>query len=141
MKKFLLLSLAIFLNAGISLQAQNAYRDISVQQSDSLIKVRVNNPDFVLLDIRTQVEYDKSHLENSKMVNYLTRKGKREIFRLDKEKSYLIYCRSGKRSAALLKKMKRRHFSKVYNMLGGIRDWMKNEYPVVAGELHRTQNK
>ncbi len=118
--------------AGISLQAQTACRDITVQQADSLLKARADNPDFVLLDIRTQLEYDKGHLENSKMVNYMARKGKREIFRLDKEKSYLIYCRSGVRSAALLKKMRRRHFSEVYNMLGGIRDWMKMEYPVVT---------
>lgn len=135
MKKILLISLAIFLMAGISLWAQSGCINISVQQADSLIKVEADNTDFVLLDIRTKGEYEKGHLENSKMVNYMARKGKREIFRLDKEKSYLIYCRTGVRSAALLRKMKRRHFKEVFNMAGGIRDWTKEGYPVIIENL------
>ena len=116
----------------MSIQAQMINQDITVQQADSLIKVEADNTDFVLLDIRTLAEYNKGHLKNSKMINYLSRRERTEFWKLDKQKSYLIYCRSGVRSAALLKKMKKRHFEEVYNMLGGIRDWMKEEYPIIT---------
>ncbi len=132
MKKNLLLFFAIILLAGIAVQAQHKYHNITVQQADSLIKARADNPDFVVLDIRTPVEYEKGHLENSEMLNFLTTKGKREIFKLDKEKSYLIYCRSGGRTGKLLKKMKIRRFHEVYNMLGGMKAWTKEGLPVTS---------
>jgi len=134
MKKFLLLLVAIFLMAAISLQAQHKYYNITVQLADSLIKARTDTANFVIIDIRTPGEYERGHLENVIMLNYITKKGKREILKLDKKKSYLIYCRTGGRSAALLKKMKKRRFHEVYNMLGGIKAWTKEELPLIVEE-------
>lgn len=134
MKVYRTLTITIFLLAGLSLQAQSGMHNITVQQADSLIKARADNPDFVILDIRTPAEFDNGHIENSEMLNIFSKKGKRAIFKLDKEKSYLIYCRSGVRSGNLLKKMKNRDFNEVYNMLGGIKAWTKEGYKLIEEE-------
>ena len=42
---------------------------------------------------------------------------------LNKDKTYLVYCRSGARSAGVRDAMERLGFKEVYNMLGGIVQW------------------
>jgi rhodanese-related sulfurtransferase len=107
-------------------------KNITVHQADSLIKARAGDKNFVILDIRTEMEYKKGHLANSFMINYLSwKEGKKKLWMLDRDKAYLVYCKTGVRSAAALKKMKKRKFREVYNMLGGIEDWMEEGYPVV----------
>lgn len=134
MKPAYLLLITLICLSGIEVQAQRQYHNITVQQADSLIKARTDTSNFIVIDIRTPGEYQKGHLENVVLYNYLSRKGKRKILRLDKKKSYLIYCRSGGRSAALLKKMEKRRFHEVYNMLGGIKAWTKEDYPLIVEE-------
>jgi rhodanese-related sulfurtransferase len=46
-----------------------------------------------------------------------------EIGKLDKGKSYYIYCRTGVRSANSCHLMKELGFAKTYNLIGGIVDW------------------
>lgn len=126
------LLLATVLLAALQLQAQNLYKNITVHQADSLIKARADHPDFVILDVRTPLEYSNGHLENSVMINYLSRKDRKKLWKLDKNKSYLIYCRSGGRSLKAMKEAEKHEFREVYNMLGGMRDWYKEGYPIVV---------
>ena len=46
-----------------------------------------------------------------------------ELKKLDKNKSYYVYCRTGSRSANTCVLMKEMGFSKTYNLLGGITEW------------------
>jgi len=48
---------------------------------------------------------------------------------LNKNKIYLIYCRSGRRSENALNMMKELDFREVYNMLGGINSWKAEGLP------------
>ena len=43
--------------------------------------------------------------------------------KLDKEKSFFVYCRSGNRSAKACMIMDQMGFSKTYNLLGGMIEW------------------
>ncbi len=49
------------------------------------------------------------------------------------EKTYLVYCQSGTRSARAAQIMSELGFTKVYNMRGGIAKWKDAGYPVVTG--------
>ena len=135
MKHFRTILISCFLLAGLALQGQIINESITVQQTDSLIKARFLSADFVVLDIRTEMEFTAGHLENAVQVNFLKRRGKREMWKLDRNKAYLIYCRSGKRSKSALDMMKDKKFKEVYNMLGGIKDWNKEDYPVVKEDV------
>jgi rhodanese-related sulfurtransferase len=109
---------------------QGVYGDITVNQADSLIKARPDSS-VVILDVRTPGEYEKGHLKGAVMVNFLKRGFNRKLSKLDRDKAYIVYCKSGGRSAKTLTKMKKRKFREAYNMLGGIRDWTKEGYDII----------
>lgn len=56
---------------------------------------------------------------------------KTRIAALDKNKTYFVYCRAGKRSTHAYDLMKEAGFSKVYNLEGGITEWKTAGLPVV----------
>ena len=112
---------------------QRTYKHITVIQADSLINSKLDSS-LVILDVRTPAEFEKGHLQNAVLVNFLKRGFRKNLSKLDKEKTYLVYCRTGGRSAKTLKKMKRRRFREAYNMLGGIRDWTNRGYDIVVNE-------
>ena len=86
----------------------------------SLIQENQDNSDFVIIDVRTPEEFTEEHIENAINLDYHS-----ETFRdeLDKNKTYLIYCRSGSRSGSALDTMEELNFKEVYNLLGGINQW------------------
>ena len=84
----------------------------------------------ILLDVRTQKEYAEGHLAGSQQLDYLNPEAfNAGISKLDKSRTYYIYCRSGKRSHGACLKMKKQGF-KVYDMEGGILNWTKLGMPV-----------
>ena len=84
----------------------------------------------ILLDVRTPKEYAEGHLAGSQQLDYLNPEAfDAGISKLDKSRTYYIYCRSGKRSHGACLKMKKQGF-KVYDMEGGILNWTKLGMPI-----------
>ena len=80
--------------------------------------------DAVLIDVRTKGEHDEVKIPNSKLIDLMNPMFLDEIEKLDKEKSYYLYCRSGNRSYHAGRAMIDRGFTKVYNLEPGIIGWM-----------------
>ena len=87
------------------------------------------NPNFVILDVRTPEEFLGEHIENAVNLDYYSDTFKNDLDKLDKNKTYLIYCRSGNRSENALNIMKEIDFRELYNMLGGIIKWQSEGLP------------
>jgi rhodanese-related sulfurtransferase len=104
---------------------------ISPKQSAELIYKEKDNPDFVILDIRTPPEFQNGHIQNGVLVDYYSRTFINRLKELDKDKIYLVYCRSGNRSGKALALFKHLGFKNVYNMAQGINGWARLGYPVV----------
>jgi rhodanese-related sulfurtransferase len=85
-----------------------------------------SNPNLVILDVRTQAEYDSGHIQNATLIP-VTELANR-LGELDTEKEILVYCKAGGRSATASQILVDNGFSKVYNMLGGITAWMSAGY-------------
>ena len=85
----------------------------------------------VLIDIRTADEYAAGHLEGSTEMDYYAPDFKDKLSKLDKTAKYLIYCRSGKRSAATLKIMQDLGFTDIHDIAGGINAWIAAGLPIV----------
>lgn len=84
----------------------------------------------ILLDVRTSKEYAEGHLANAHQLDYLNPEAfDAGIGKLDKSRTYYIYCRSGKRSHGACQKMKKQGF-KVFDMEGGILNWTKLGMPL-----------
>ncbi|MFC2005698.1 rhodanese-like domain-containing protein [Chloroflexota bacterium] len=104
--------------------------DITPQEAFTLIQNNRNNPDFVIIDVRTPEEFGEGHIENAINMDFYSRTFRDEINNLDKSKKYLIYCRSDNRSGNALDIMAELNFREVYNILGGIIDWKAESLPI-----------
>lgn len=93
-------------------------------------KKNENNPDNVILDVRTPEEYSEGHVKNSKLINVFSDNFEDEVSKLDKSKTYFVYCKSGVRSNKASNIMTDLGFEKIYNILGGIEGWQMNNLPV-----------
>ena len=105
--------------------------DITPQEAFNLIQENQDNPDFVIIDVRTPEEFAEEHIEDAINIDYRSETFQDELSQLDKNKTYLIYCRTGGRSGNALDMMAELDFSEVYNMLDGINQWKAEELPIV----------
>ena len=106
-------------------------KNVNPQEAFALIEENKANPDFVILDVRTKEEVDAGYIENAVNIDYYSDTFRDELNKLDKNKKYLIYCRSGNRSGQALAIMEDLDFREVYNMTGGIVEWQAEGLPTV----------
>ena len=87
--------------------------------------------DAVLLDVRTPMEHQMVRIPNSILIDINNPMFMQEVDKLDKNKSYYVYCRSGNRSYHAGNYMLKIGFEKVYNLEPGIIGWNgKKEFSV-----------
>ncbi len=110
---------------------QKILKTIPVEEAKELFDKNRDNPDFIILDIRTPQEYESGHLEDAINIDYYDENFREELDGLDKSKTYLMHCRSGGRSGRALQIMKELNFEEVYDMAGGILGWQDQGFPVV----------
>ncbi|OIQ19480.1 rhodanese-like domain-containing protein [Lacinutrix sp. MedPE-SW] len=78
----------------------------------------------IILDVRTPKEWAEGIIENALLINVLdTEEFDAEIKKLDKNKNYYVYCRSGKRSSQACELLENINVNETYNLSGGILDW------------------
>lgn len=104
--------------------------DIEVIEAYELIVENESNPEFIILDVRTPEEYGEYRIENARNMNYNSNNFKDELLKLEKNGSYLVYCRSGRRSSNAVKEMDKLGFRDVKNISGGILKWNKKGLPL-----------
>jgi rhodanese-related sulfurtransferase len=107
------------------------FGDITPKEAHTLIQKYQNDPDFVILDVRTPGEFAQGHLENAVNIDYYSKTFRDKLGELDRQKAYLVYCRTGNRSGRTLQIMKKQNFRKVYNMTGGIVQWNAQKLLIV----------
>ena len=103
--------------------------NITPEEAYILIQENKDNPNFLILDVRTPEEFLGEYIENAVNLDYYSDTFRNDLDKLDKNKTYLIYCRSGRRSENALNIMKELDFREGYNMAGGIIKWKSEELP------------
>ena len=116
--------------AGTEAPAQ-IIEDTTPQEAFTLMQENQNNPDFVIIDVRTPNEFAEGHIANAVNIDYYSETFRDDVNKLDKDKTYLIYCQSGNRSGSALSIMGELNFSEVNNMSGGISQWKAEGLPTV----------
>ncbi len=111
--------------------ASQIIENVTPLEALNLIQENQNNPDFVILDVRTAEEVADGYIENAINIDFYSETFRDEVDRLDKNRTYLIYCRSGGRSGNALDIMAELNFREVYNISGGILDWEAEGLPTV----------
>jgi rhodanese-related sulfurtransferase len=79
----------------------------------------------VVIDVRTNREYLQGRLFDAVNIDYLAYDFWDRIETLDTEKTYFVYCRSGRRSVRTCTLMHNGGFHKVFNLDGGLNLWEK----------------
>ncbi len=105
--------------------------NVTPQEAFTLIQDNRDNPDFVILDVRTPEEVAAGYIENAINIDFYSETFRDELDRLDKDKAYLIYCRSGGRSGNTLNIMEGLDFREVYDVSGGMIEWEAEGLPTV----------
>jgi phage shock protein E len=120
MYRFLSL-LLVFGSLGACAQEKGeANINLNVTEVSELIAA---NPKLVLIDVRTPEEFAQGHLKEAQLLNFYDANFKEEAAKLDPEMEYVVYCRSGGRSAKATAMLQELGFGMVHNMSGGIMAW------------------
>lgn len=85
---------------------------------------------IVILDVRTPEEYAKGFIKNAKNIDWNDQNFETEINKLDKKKTYYVYCLSGGRSSSATQSMKAKGFKNILELKGGILAWNAAKYPL-----------
>lgn len=113
--------------------APGATPEVSPQQADRLIRERRDDPSFVILDVRTPAEFAEERLDGAGNLDFHSPQFRTMLPQLDRERTYLVYCRSGNRSGQSLAQFRQLGFKNVRHLHGGIRAWKAAGLPVVNG--------
>jgi len=102
--------------------AQNTVSFQNISQEEFLAKSA--NPNVIIVDVRTAEEVAEGYIKGAQVfADFNSDSFQKAIQNLDKTKTYLVYCRSGARSAKASEIMIQLGFNQVYNLTGGISRW------------------
>lgn len=125
MRKIKLLSFAIIaILFSTSCTGQNSIESIG---TDEYVEMEPKE-DVLVIDVRTPDEIAQGYIAGADyFINIYDKNFKEKANALDKDKTYIVYCRSGARSANAIKQMNEMGFKHLYNLTGGIMAWDKGE--------------
>lgn len=87
-------------------------------------KLLAEDRDAVIIDVRTREEFDSGYLKNAQLIDIMQPQSFMDsVHKLDKNKNYYMYCRSGSRSGQACQVLDARGFKNTYNLEGGILEW------------------
>jgi rhodanese-related sulfurtransferase len=86
----------------------------------------------VALDVRTPEEFRAGHIRGAINVDYRAADFVERISRLNPDVRYVLYCRSGRRSAGALGVLEDAGVDRVDHMTAGILGWRSADLPLVT---------
>jgi rhodanese-related sulfurtransferase len=95
--------------------------------------VRLMNQGALLLDVRSQAEFDSGHIRDARHVPQEQLASSGEALKKYKEKVVVACCESGLRSGAAARVLRTQGFTKVVNLRGGLQAWRAETLPLVKG--------
>src|SRR5690554_6022656 len=101
---------------------------IESQEARALMEQRDG---IILLDVRTQKEYDAGHVKDALHVDFHSPKFSQHLLALDPDKTYIVYCAVGGRSKKAVDIMEEMGFKQLYEVSEGYSGLKKAGIPVV----------
>ena len=119
MKKFLTAALMILIVALMTGCGETDYKHLTHEDAQQIMK---SNPDAIILDVRTQDEFDKKHILNALLVPIENLRDGDFSKLPDKDATILIYCWTGRRAEDAAIILVEHGYKNVYEF-GGLVDW------------------
>jgi len=96
--------------------------------TDKVKKLLDEKADIFILDVRSQREYNDAHIKGVVLIPLGELKD--NLDKIPKDKDVVALCAVGGRSGSATKFLLDNGFTRVYNMLGGMKEWQKKGFPV-----------
>lgn len=93
---------------------------------------KVQEAGVVTLDVRTRGEFSQGHILGAINIDVEAGTFQNEVRKLDKTKTYAVYCQSGRRSGIATEEMKKLGFEHLFNLANGMNEWMSQGLGVVV---------
>ncbi len=103
------------------------YQEVSAQEAVELIA----NIDPLILDVRTDREYNDGHIKGSLLIPVQVLQGRVAELAEYKNRPVLVYCRSGNRSTVASRMLIDSGFKQVVNLRHGVNGWSRSGYELV----------
>ena len=123
MKKLMIVLVSIMLLTACGQAKENeqeaVYMNITAEQAKEIMDSREG---YVILDTRTEEEYNEGHIPGAIVISHDEIKEKAEAILTDKNQLILVYCRSGRRSKLAAEDLVELGYTNIKE-IGGIIDW------------------
>ena len=123
MKKLIFLLLAVMLLTACGQDRDNdqeaVYLNITAEEAKQIMD---SEEGYIILDVRTQEEYDQGHIPGAIVISHEEIAEKAEDVLTDKDQLILVYCRSGRRSKIAAEALAELGYTNIKEF-GGIIDW------------------
>ena len=123
MRKLILILLAVVLLTACGNKNENnqeaAYMNITAEEAKQIMDTETG---YIILDVRTQEEYDESHIPGAIVIPNTEIETRAEQELTDKGQMILVYCRSGRRSKQAAEILVALGYTNIKEF-GGIIDW------------------
>ena len=123
MKKLVFLLLAVLLLTACGQDKENdqgaVYVNITAEEAKQIMDTEEG---YIILDVRTQEEYDQGHIPGAILISHEEIAEKAEDVLTDKNQLILVYCRSGRRSKIAAEALVELGYTNIKEF-GGIIDW------------------
>ena len=118
-KKKLLVVIFIAFIISVFIGCGGSYQHISAEKAMKMMKTEQN---YLIVDVRSQEEYNKKHVKNAILVPIDDiKEGKLDKLH-DKNQTLLLYCWTGRRAEKAADLLIKRGYTNVYEF-GGLVDW------------------
>ena len=123
MKKLVFLLLAVMILTACGQNKENGqgavYVNITAEEAKQIMD---SEEGYIILDVRTQEEYDQGHIPGAVVIPHEKISEKAEEVLTDKDQLILVYCRSGRRSKIAAEALVELGYTNIKEF-GGIIDW------------------
>lgn len=115
-------------NASADAQSTGGIRVVTPEEGAAL--AATESDDVIVLDVRTPEEFDEGHLDGAIMIDFYDDDFADQLAGLDRDATYVLYCRSGNRSGQTTSIMRDLGFTDVADVDGGIIAWQDAGLPI-----------
>ena len=123
MKKLIFILLAVMMLTACGQDKENdqgaIYVNITAEEAKEIMD---SEEGYIILDVRTQEEYDQGHIPGAIVISHEEIAEKAEEVLTDKNQLILVYCRSGRRSKITAEALVELGYTNIKEF-GGIIDW------------------
>ena len=129
--RFTLLALLAAIVAVILTGCSSDSATLETVEPEAAATIIADEPETIVLDIRTPEEYNEGIIEGAVNIDFYDADFAEQLDTLDKDASYVVYCRSDNRSGQAMDTFADLGFQQVTEIDGGIVNWYDQGLPIV----------